>query len=165
MADRWVMFHYSMALSGDYAYIVVNNSGKIEVTDPNTLKSTGTITGLNSPRNILFINSLKAYVTSLYSKEIAIVNLATNSITGSINIRRTSEAVLKIGDKAYISCWVSGFEIMVVNTITDQVIDSIIVGHEPESMALDKNDNIWVLCSGGYSGEYLSSTHEYKHLQ
>jgi YVTN family beta-propeller protein len=146
---------YSMAVSDDKAYIVVNNSGKIEVADVNTLKSLATITGLNSPRNILFISSTKAYVTSLWSTEMSVVNLVSDSVKGSIRLRRSSEAILKSGDKAYISCWVSGSEIMVVNTVTDQVIDSIAVGHEPESMVFDKNDRLWVLCSGGYSGEYF----------
>jgi DNA-binding beta-propeller fold protein YncE len=146
---------YSLAISDDKVYIIVNNSGKIEVADVNTLKSLATITGLNSPRNILFISSSKAYVTSLWSTELSVVNLISNSLTGSIRLRRSSEAILRLGDKAYISCWVSGSEIMVVNTITDQVIDSIAVGHEPESMVLDKNTILWVLCSGGYSGEYF----------
>jgi len=43
---------------------------------------------------------------------------------------------------------------MVINTQTDQVVDSVVVGHEPESMVTDKNGKIWVLCSGSYSGEY-----------
>jgi hypothetical protein len=43
---------------------------------------------------------------------------------------------------------------MIINTKTDKVIDSVEVGHEPESMVLDKNNKLWVLCSGGYSGQY-----------
>jgi DNA-binding beta-propeller fold protein YncE len=146
---------YSMDISGGQGYIVVNNSGKIEVIDINTLKSTGSITGLNSPRNILFINPSKAYVTSLWSNDVSILNLMTNTISGTIKIRRSSEAVVKYGDRAFVSCWVSGNEIMVINTATDQITDSIVVGHEPESMVIDKNNKLWVLCSGGYSGDYF----------
>ena len=39
---------------------------------------------------------------------------------------------------------------MVINTINDVVVDSIEVGAEPESMAIDKNGMIWVLCNGGW---------------
>lgn len=144
----------SMIISGDKAYIVVNNSGKIEVVDKNTIRSLKTVNGLISPRNILIINSDKAYVSSLYSSEIAILNLQTNSISGQIDIRRSSEAMLLKGEKAYISCWSSGNEIMIINTKTDKIIDSVEVGHEPESMVLDKENSLWVLCSGGYTGEY-----------
>jgi hypothetical protein len=146
---------YSISISDDKAYIIVNNSGKIEVTDVNSLKSLASISGVNSPRNILFISSSKAYVTSLWSTDLTVVNLVSDSISGRINLRRSSESILRLGNKAYISCWVSGSDIMVVNTITDMVVDSIAVGHEPESMALDKNNKLWVLCSGGYSGEYF----------
>jgi len=36
----------------------------------------------------------------------------------------------------------------------DTVIDSIKVGHEPESMVIDRNGNLWVLCSGSYTGDF-----------
>jgi len=146
---------FSATVSDDKLYIAVNNSGKIEVADMNTLKSVATISGLNSPRNILFISLSKAYVTSLWSQDVAVINPVSNIVSGSIRLRRSSEAILSFGEKAYISCWVSGSEVMVVNTATDKLTDSISVGHEPESMALDKNGRLWVLCSGGYTGEFF----------
>lgn len=144
----------SMVISSDKAYIVVNNSGKIEVINKNTIMSLQTISGLNSPRNIILIDSLKAYVSSLYSTKITILNPETGSVSGYIELGRSSEAMIMKGEKAYISCWSSGNEIMIINTISDQVVDSIEVGREPESMALDRNYNLWVLCTGGYTGEY-----------
>jgi len=140
----------AMAIKGDQAYIMVNNSGKIEVINPTTLKSTTTITGLISPRNISFVNDYKAYVSSLYSDSVAIINLTTKSISGYINIRRTSETIGVIGSNAYISNWTGGHEIMVISTLSDKVIDSIAVGKEPESMVFDRNGILWVLCNGGY---------------
>lgn len=144
----------SMIISKGSAYIVVNNSGKIEVVDKNTILSLKTITGLASPRYILLTDSSKAYVSSLYSPKITIINLQTNSVSGYIDIRRSSEAMLLKGEKAFVSCWMSGNEIMIINTKTDKVIDSVEVGYEPESMVIDRNDRLWVLCSGGYTEEY-----------
>ena len=141
----------SMAIRGNNAYIVVNNSGKIEVTDQATLISKATITGLTSPRNISFINDYKAYVSSLYSDSVAIINLTDNSISGYINLRRSSEMIAIIGNKAFISYWTEGKEIMVVNTDNDKVVDSIEVGIEPESMTFDKYGMLWVLCNGGWA--------------
>src|SRR5690348_2003273 len=46
----------SMQLINSKLYIVVNNSGKIEVCDPVTMKNTSTINGLTSPRYILGVN-------------------------------------------------------------------------------------------------------------
>jgi DNA-binding beta-propeller fold protein YncE len=142
---------YSMGIKGENAYIVVNNSGKIEIIDQSTLVSKATITGLISPRNISFIDDNKAYVSSLYSDSVTIINLANNSISGYINLRRTSESIVVTGNKAFISYWTEGKEIMVVNTANDQVVDSIQVGVEPESMVIDRYGMLWVLCNGGYT--------------
>ena len=141
----------SMAIRGDNAYIVVNNSGKIEVINQVTLVSVATITGLISPRNISFINDNKAYVSSLYSDSVAIINLPNNSISSYINLRRSSEMIAIIGNKAFISYWTEGKEIMVVNTDNDKVVDSIEVGIEPESMTYDRYGMLWVLCNGGWA--------------
>ena len=143
----------SIVIKADKAYIVVNNSGKIEVVDQMTLVSTATINGLISPRNMTIINESKAYVSSLYSDSVAIINLANNSISGYINLRRSSEAIVIAGDKAFISNWMGGSELMVVNTLTNKVVDSIKVGIEPESMVIDKTGTLWVLCNGGWTRE------------
>jgi YVTN family beta-propeller protein len=147
---------YSMDISGDNGYIIVNNSGIIEVVNKSTIKAIKTINGLISPRKILFVSSTKAYVSSLYSNALSIIDLQTNTVSGSINIRRTSEAMVMSGNKAYTSSWSSGKDIMVINTTTDKVIDSIAVAPEPESMVLDKNNKLWILCSGGYTGQILA---------
>lgn len=141
----------SMHISNNRIYVLVNNSGKIEVMDKHTLKSVATIDGLVSPRNIDCISNTKAYITSMYSDSVTILNLADNTISGYINLRRTSESIIISGSKAYIANWIGGKEIMVVDTDNDIVIDSITVGIEPESMVIDKNKMLWVLCNGGWA--------------
>jgi DNA-binding beta-propeller fold protein YncE len=143
----------SMEISGDLAYLVVNNSGKIEVIRKSSLGSVKTITGLVSPRNMGFVSNYKAYVTSMYSDSLAIIDLVSNSISGYINLRRSTESIVIEGDKTFAACWVGGHEIMVIDNTTDTVIDSIQVGIEPESMVVDKNNMLWVLCNGGWARE------------
>jgi YVTN family beta-propeller protein len=140
----------SMTLYGDKGYIVVNNSGKLEVVEQNSLKSITTISNIISPRIIKFVNNNKAYVSSLYSDSVIIIDPSGNSIGGYINIRRTSEAIEIVGNKAFVANWSGGNEIMIINTLTNCVVDSIKVALEPESMAVDKNRKLWVLCTGGY---------------
>ena len=147
---------FSMGIQGNKAYIVVNNSGKIEVTDRNYMNSVATITGLNSPRHISFVSDAKAYVTSLYSDSIAIINLLTNTVSGYINIRHTSESIVTYYSTAFIAHWAGGNKIMVVNTTNDQVTDSIEVGTEPESMVLDGSGTLWVLCNGGWKRDHFA---------
>jgi len=147
----------SMIIFENTGYIVVNNSGKIEVVDKNNMQSLKTIDSLNSPRNILIINSSKAYVSSLYSNSLTIIDLKLNSVKGSINIRRSSESMVLIGNKVFISSWYNGKDIMVVDAIMDKVTDSIVVAPDPESMVIDKNNNLWILCSNDYSGNYFAA--------
>jgi YVTN family beta-propeller protein len=141
---------YFMTFHGNNAYLVVNNSGKIEVTDRNYLKSVATINKIISPRCVSFINDIKAYATSLYSDSLAIIDLRTNSVSGYLNLGKTSESILTLYSTAYVANWTGGNKIMVINTAADQVIDSIMVGNEPESMVIDKNETLWILCNGGW---------------
>jgi hypothetical protein len=143
----------SMKILNDKAYIVVNNSGKIEVVKMTTFESLSTITGINSPRDIAFVNNSKAYVTSMYSDSVTILNLTDNSIAGFINIHKSSESVLIYGNRAYVSSWIGGNKVIVIDNQSDVVIDSITVGIEPESMEIDRNNTIWVLCNGGWKRE------------
>ena len=147
---------FSISIHGSNAYIVVNNSGKIEVVDRNDLKSAAIINKLVSPRNIAFIDDSKAYVTSLYSDSVTVINLLINSISGHINIKRPSEEIEIINSTAYVAHWTGGNKIMVINTESDQITDSIEVGMEPESMVTDKNEKLWVLCNGGWKRDYFA---------
>lgn len=156
----------SIKVNGNNAWIVVNNSGKIEITDKNTLISVKTVTGLNSPRHIAFAGN-EAWITSMYSDSITILDQGNLTLSGNVNIRRSSESLEIVGQEAFIANWIGGKEIMVVNTFTRKVTDSIEVGMEPESMVADRNNNLWVLCNGGWSGQYdaellaiNTSTHE-----
>ncbi len=150
----------SAEVNGDNVYVVVNNSGKIEVLDKSTLKSVSTISGLISPRYISFVSSSKAYVTSMYSDSVIIINLTDNTISGYINIRRSSESIAVTAGKAFVANWVRGKEVIVINTLTDKVVDSIEVGIEPESMVIDKNNMLWVLCNGGWTRENFAELTE-----
>ena len=144
-----------IAIHDDRAFIVVNNSNKIEVVDCRTFKTTGVITGLVSPRQICFINDSEAYVSSLYSTKISVVDITGYKITRHIETGRTTEAIVMKGGMAYVSCWAGGNEVIVINTYTHEVTGSVEVGMEPESMAFDKSGMLWVLCTGGYSGGFL----------
>ncbi len=144
---------YSMGINGKTAFILVNNSDKIEVANLNDMKSVTTIEKIVSPRYISFINSQKAYVTGLYSDSIRVIDLQSNIATGYVPLENTSESIVASSSTAYAANWTGGSKIFVINTLTDKVTDSIEVGIEPESMVVDRNNTLWVLCNGGWKRE------------
>ncbi|MCU0410698.1 MAG: hypothetical protein MUC70_05305, partial [Bacteroidales bacterium] len=142
----------SITLAGSVGFIVVNNSGTIEVIDMHNMESLATITGLSSPRQIV-IDGRKAYVSSLSSEEITIIDVDDFTIDGSIEIGSGSEAMIVYGNKLFAAHWAGGNSIKVIDLDTKQVIKTIVTGLEPESMVLDSSGKLWVLCTGGYMNE------------
>lgn len=139
----------SATLINDNIYVVVNNSGKIEVINKTNFSSIKTITGLISPRYILQINSSKAYVSNLFSNQIQLLNLSNNTILGSISTPSNwTEEMLLHNDTAYI-CDVSNNQLLIINTISDAIVGSISTGKQPLSLVKDKNNKLWILCDGG----------------
>lgn len=137
----------SMYFFNNKTYIVVNNSGKIEVVNSNTFVSTATITGFVSPRYILPVSNNKAYVTDLYSNSISVVDLTTDLISGNIPCNGWTEELVLAYGKAYVTNMYSD-KVYVINTATDVMIDSIPVVYGSSSICEDTNGKLWVLCSG-----------------
>jgi YVTN family beta-propeller protein len=150
----------SMAYINGRYYLVVNNGQRIEVTDEN-MKSLGTITNLTSPRYVLSISGQKMYVTDLYARGIWIVNPQSLKVSGTIpyysgadsTIKGWTEQMQLINNEAFV-CGVESGQIIVINTATDKIIDSIPVGKEPQWMATDKENRLWVLCNGTIEKQY-----------
>ena len=142
----------SMVIRDNLGYIVVNNSGKIYVIEPSTGKYTGKITGLTSPRYIHFISAEKAYISDLYAGKITIVNPKTNQITGSVRTpgHASTEQLIQWNDFIFVSCWSYDNTILVIDSRTDLVVDSIKTGKQPVGLVLDKYNKIWTLCDGGW---------------
>ena len=137
----------SMYIRDSLAYLLVNNSNKIEVVRVKDFKSVATIEGLISPRYFLPVNADKAYVSDLYADVISVVDLERNEITGTISLKGWSEEMALSGTLAFVTVRENRFLYM-LDTELDQVVDSIEVGFNPSSIQQDKNGMLWVLCSG-----------------
>ncbi len=171
--EKWGDVAQSMKIRDGIAYLVLNNSGKILLLDSNTGKIIGKITELESPRYIHFINDEKAYVTDLYARAINIINPSgvqsynsadSSNLTsdntvhiGSISTnnnkkyaQHSTEKMVQWGHSIFVACWMRDDKILVIDSNSDKIQDSITVAAQPNSLVIDKYNKLWVLCDGGY---------------
>lgn len=139
----------SISKINNYFYLVINNSGKIVIVKADDFKYQAAITGLTSPRFILPVTTNKAYVSDLYANAISIIDLNNQIKTGSIPCKGWTEQMALIYNKAFVTNMKTNY-VYVINTITDQITDSVLVGPNVGSLVIDKNSKLWVL-SGGNS--------------
>lgn len=140
----------SMTKYNNHYYLVVNNSHKVVVVNAGDFVKTAEINGFNSPRYLLPITYNKAYVSDIYAASIQVVDLNSNTITGSIPCIAGTEEMALIYNKAFVTNTNSDY-CYVINTITDAIADSINVGKGGSSITIDKNAKVWVLTSGNTS--------------
>ena len=147
----------SMMIDETGMYIVVNSSKYIYKVDEKTMKYEAKLDGFTSPRHMLSINKNKAYVSDLESTGLWVVNPETMQKTGFVVTGNTTEKMVRVGNEVVVTNWSNFYQpntsnstIQFVNVETDQLVDEMNVTAEPHSIVLDKYNNVWVLCSGGY---------------
>ena len=142
----------SMYLHNGTLFVVVNNSGVVYALDATTGEATGVIDNLLSPRFIAIAPSgTKGYISQMYTNKVVVFDPRTMTITGEIELQGVadSEQMVVWGGKLFIAAWSNGHKIAVVDTATDEQIDTFEVGVQPYSMVLDRSGSIWVVCDGG----------------
>lgn len=142
----------SMTIIGDKGYIVVNNSGKIEVVNLADFSSAGTITGLSSPRYIVEISSSQAYISDLFSGSITVFDPQTLSNIWAIPVPGHVEEMVHT-TSGVIAAGTGANKVYRINASTDQLSDSVAVGIGPSQLAVDANEKVWVLTNGGFGTE------------
>lgn len=149
----------SMKKIADKIYIVVNNSAKIEVVTASTMKRVATISGLMSPRYIFPISLSKAYVSDLYANKLSVINLNLNTVTNTIDLNGSTEEMILYNGKVYVTNLNTPY-LYVINPTTDQLEDSILIGIGGNSIQIDSNNKLWVLCGGDYVTSTPASLHK-----
>jgi DNA-binding beta-propeller fold protein YncE len=147
----------SMTIVENQAYLVLNNSQRIEVVDVQTFQSVGAIEGLGSPRYLLPLGNGQAYVSDLFGGQIQVVNLAERSLVQTIPLPESwAEQLAQVGEEVFVACPSSWGQppsrwLYVIDTRTHSVVDSIAVGLSPQALALDGEGKLWVLCAGDFA--------------
>lgn len=147
----------NLALADGKLYLVVNNSNYIYKVDANTLKYEAKVEEFYSPREMCVVAPNKAYVSDLQGTGLWIVNPQDMTHCGFVETGKPTENLMQIGNELWITNWSNYYQPQTVNN-TVQVIDiqndvkvsEIGVVTEPNSMVVDKDGMVWVLCSNGW---------------
>jgi DNA-binding beta-propeller fold protein YncE len=137
----------SVTVANGKAYLVVNNSRKIEVIHPETYQSIATITGFTSPRYMLAVSPTKAYVSEYYADAIRVVDLTSNSIIKSIPIQGWMDEMVQLNNKVYVTNAKKDY-IVSIDISTDSIVDTIQVVFNSVSLQVDSGNKLWVLSNG-----------------
>lgn len=146
----------SMTYHDGVLWVVVNGSHVIFAVDPVTFREKGRVTApeLTSPRCIRFVTDEKAYVTQLFDSRILIVDPSTYSVTGTIETgmdqgSASTEGIVMIGNDVFVNCWSYQKSVLKIDSSTDEIVASLEVGVQPESVCADTFGRLWALTDGG----------------
>lgn len=155
-----------MAIYEDRAFIVANNSNKLEIVNAYTFKTTHVI-ALKQPRYVAVLNKEKAYVTEWvkYGEpgQVSVIDLNTNTVVKTIATGPMPEQLKIANGKLYVA--VSGAnQVLVINTATDTIEKAILTPDSPSELETDLRNNLWILSAGNvvynpdYSTDYSKTT-------
>ena len=130
-------------------YFTINNSSKVIVAN-DSFRKIGEISGFSSPRYIYEVSASKAYVSDLLANKLSIVDLGSNTITGSIAIPGWTEKGAVIGAEFWV-CGAGSGKVYIINPNTDMLEDSIVVGPSAAEMVVDQDGYVWVMSSGDFN--------------
>jgi YVTN family beta-propeller protein len=143
-----------IVIYGTKAFIVVNNSHKIEVISTENHASLGTISVPgNSPNKIVIVSETKGYITNLYKGTVTAFNPSTYSIIkDNIAVGLNPQGLAVANGKVFVcnSGYGSDSTISVIDPAVDSVVATIVVARSPSDIALDSDGELIVL-SNGYS--------------
>jgi YVTN family beta-propeller protein len=139
----------SLTEFGNLAFVVVNNSNKVELVNRFTFQEQGAIENLTQPRYLVARNN-KAYV-SCWDNTVKVVDLTNYSVINSINVGSGPERMLIAKDKLFVAnggAFGTDSTISVIDLATETVVEEIPVHYNAKSLVIDKNGSIWALCAG-----------------
>ncbi|MBC6427328.1 MAG: hypothetical protein GDA51_12885 [Ekhidna sp.] len=147
----------SIAVHDGQAYIVVQNSSKIEVVKTDDFSSVATIReGVESPRYFIGVSDTKGYVSDWgadgVSGSVRVIDLTTNTVSNTIQTKsQGANRMLLVGNEVFLANS-GGFgrdnKITVIDINSDKVVRQISVTDNPDGIIQDTDGNLWVVCKG-----------------
>lgn len=146
----------TMVLSGDKAYLLLNNSNKIQIVDRVTFKKAGEITAqLNNPRYMAIANGNIYVSNDKYGGEkfVNVYKLSDNSFVKKIDFTSTStvERVVEAGGNIFVQNASYGFgnTITKINTTTNAIEGApLAMPNGDITKTVTYNNNVYAIAQG-----------------
>lgn len=143
-----------IAFNGNNAYLLLNNSNKIQIVDRSSFKSTGEITTeMNSPRYMAFANN-NIYVTNdKYNgaKFVSVYKVSDKSFVKKIPFTDAAERIVEAGGNIFVQNASFGYgnKITMINTSTNEIQSTVSMPTGDINKIISNNQNVYAITAAG----------------
>lgn len=137
----------SAGIDGDNIWLVVNNSGRIEVVDKTSWKVVKTITNLVSPRYLCRISNEEWLLSDLYSDSLTILGVQNGEVRGRIYLKGGTEEMVLANDKVWVGNQ-NAHKVYEVDPVNRKLTDSLPIGFGVFAIQKDSKGRLWMASKG-----------------
>ncbi len=153
-----IPFH--LLVDDELILLSVNNSERVWIVSYYDFSVQHNIPQIISPRYIEKVAHKKYAVSSFANDSLYFIDMTSGlPVVSPMYTGKSTESLIMHGNFLYAANWSAyggdfdNTTVQLINPFTQTIEKQIQVGKEPNSMAIDKDGNLWVLCSGGYMNE------------
>ena len=141
----------NIGVNGDNAYLILNNSNKIEIVNRYTFKKVATVSDqVSQPRYIAFAGN-NYYVTnsSGSSKFVNVYNSTTNAFVKKIDLTSSGERIVEASGKIFVqnASFGSGNKITIINPTSNTVEKEVTVPNGNIKKTISTGGNVYTIAS------------------
>lgn len=141
----------NIGVNGDNAYLILNNSNKIEIVNRYTFKKVATVSDqVSQPRYIAFAGN-NFYVTnsSGSSKFVNVYNSTTNAFVKKIDLTSSGERIVEASGKIFVqnASFGSGKKITIINPTSNTVEKEVTVPNGNIKKTISTGGNVYTIAS------------------
>ena len=141
----------NIGVNGDNAYLILNNSNKIEIVNRYTFKKVATVSDqVSQPRYIAFAGN-NFYVTnsSGSSKFVNVYNSTTNALVKKIDLTSSGERIVEASGKIFVqnASFGSGKKITIINPTSNTVEKEVTVPNGNIKKTISTGGNVYTIAS------------------
>jgi YVTN family beta-propeller protein len=148
------VFQSMIHTTPDQFWLCVNNSDRISVIGNGSMAEIASIQ-IPKPRYAVQVSDTKAYVSTLFSKNVYVINPRTNAVTKTISMPfRNPEGMALAGNKLWVATWdTAAAGVYAIDTATDAIsAPALIAGNAPQEIIQDAEGMLWVLSGNDAQG-------------